>query len=232
MFDKKRLFIILLLILASQACALDSQCFGDTADGYLVDGVQLPVNGKNFVSYHSIGVLLGRTYLHSQAVEIIIDAYDRLAISAPDSIYKYAETGFASGGLFKPHKTHQNGLSIDFMVPVKNKKGLSVHFPTTVFNKFGYDVDFNNLGDFKSYHIDFKAMAAHIKALDISAKQKGYGIRRVIFDPKLQAKLFDTADGDYLVKNIVFLKKRSWVRHDEHYHVDFIIPCLAQKDVE
>ncbi|MDH5765520.1 MAG: replication initiation protein, partial [Gammaproteobacteria bacterium] len=26
-------------------------------------------------------------------------------------------------------------------------------------------------------------------------------------------------------KNIQFSTKRSWVRHDEHYHVDFSIPC-------
>ncbi|RZM80367.1 hypothetical protein C3B51_12470 [Pseudoalteromonas rubra] len=29
----------------------------------------------------------------------------------------------------------------------------------------------------------------------------------------------------YLKENIQFSKKRSWVRHDEHYHVDFAIPC-------
>jgi len=227
--DKNLLYIILMFILASQSHAQDSQCFGSSSNGYLLDGVQLPVNGKNFVSYNSIGVFLGRTYLHSQVVEIVIDAYDRLAISAHDNVYKYGETGFEKGGRFKPHKTHQNGLSVDFMVPVENGQGQSVYFPTTIFNKFGYDVDFNNLGNFESYHIDFKAMAAHIKALDISAKQKGYGIKRIIFDPKLQARLSDTADGDYLVKNIVFSKKRSWVRHDEHYHVDFIITCLDPK---
>ena len=227
--DKNLLYIILMFILTSPPYVQDSQCFGSSSNGYLVNGVQLPVDGKNFVSYNSIGVFLGRTYLHSQVVEIIVDAYDSLAISVPDNIYKYGETGFAKGGKFKPHKTHQNGLSVDFMVPVKNGQGQSVYFPTTVFNKFGYDIDFNKVGDFKSYHIDFKAMAAHIKALNISAKQKGYGIKRVIFDPNLQAKLFDTIDGDYLVKNIVFSKKQSWVRHDEHYHVDFIIPCLDLK---
>ena len=29
----------------------------------------------------------------------------------------------------------------------------------------------------------------------------------------------------YLKDNIQFSKRRSWVRHDEHYHVDFAIPC-------
>ncbi|MFG1491714.1 replication initiation protein, partial [Oceanospirillum sp. HFRX-1_2] len=70
-----------------------------------------------------------------------------------------------------------------------------------------------------------EALAAHIVMLDKSAKKKGHKIWRVIFDPKLQPPLFDTQYGDYMRENILFSKKRSWVRHDEHYHVDFIVPC-------
>ena len=47
----------------------------------------------------------------------------------PDTVYKYTETGFENGGKFRPHKTHQNGLSVDFMTPVKNKNNESVHLP-------------------------------------------------------------------------------------------------------
>ncbi|ARB44245.1 hypothetical protein [Alloalcanivorax xenomutans] len=30
---------------------------------------------------------------------------------------------------------------------------------------------------------------------------------------------------EYLRGNIQFSTRRSWVRHDEHYHVDFDLPC-------
>ena len=52
-----------------------------------------------------------------------------------------------------------------------------------------------------------------------------FDLWRVIFDPKLQPKLFKTKYGDYLKANVQFSKKRSWLRHDEHYHVDFSVPC-------
>ena len=75
------------------------------------------------------------------------------------------------------------------------------------------------------YVIDYEALAAHIVALDKMAKDKGIGIWRVIFDPQLQPKLLATKYGDYIKSNITLSKKRSWVRHDEHYHVDFEVKC-------
>ncbi|MDX1488081.1 MAG: hypothetical protein R3268_07770, partial [Acidiferrobacterales bacterium] len=53
----------------------------------------------------------------------------------------------------------------------------------------------------------------------------GAELWRVIFDPKLQPYLMRTKYGEYLRKHVRFSKKQSWVRHDEHYHVDFDVPC-------
>jgi penicillin-insensitive murein endopeptidase len=150
-------------------------------------------------------------------------------VSAKDKFYVYGETGWAGGGEFKPHKTHQNGLSVDFMVPVINKAGKSIPLPCNALNKYGYEIDFNSKGMFKEYTIDYEAMAEHLYQLHASAKDSGIGIWRVIFDPGLQAPLFKTARGQYLEQNLTFSKKPSWVRHDEHYHVDFRVECKPLK---
>lgn len=69
-------------------------------------------------------------------------------------------------------------------------------------------------------------MGAHIVSLHKEVLKKGGDLWRVIFDPELQPFLFKTKKyGAYLKKKIQFSKKRSWVRHDEHYHVDFKINC-------
>jgi penicillin-insensitive murein endopeptidase len=47
----------------------------------------------------------------------------------------------------------------------------------------------------------------------------------VIFDPPFLPKLFATARGQYLEQNLPFLRGKAWWRHDEHYHVDFVVPC-------
>jgi penicillin-insensitive murein DD-endopeptidase len=218
-------FLSALLMFSSLVTAGESTCFGTTFNGRLENGVKLPNSGENFEGYSRVAWLAGRTYVHSAVKEIVVAAFSDLEVTHPANVYKYAETGFKEGGQFKPHKTHRNGLSVDFMVPVVDKGGNSVHLPTNPFNRFGYDIEFDSNGRYEDYTIDFEAMAAHIVALHKAATARGYDLWRVIFDPDLQPALFKTSYADYLSKNIVFSKKRSWVRHDEHYHVDFEIPC-------
>lgn len=215
----------MLALFASVVFAEESTCFGTTSKGRLENGVELPSSGNNFEGYSSIARLAGRTYVHSQVKEIILAAYKDLESNQPGKVYKYAETGYKEGGQFKPHKTHRNGLSVDFMVPVLDKTGASVHLPTNPFNKFGYNIEFDSNGRYEDLTIDYEALAAHIVALHKESQNRGYDLWRVIFAPELQPNLFKTQYSEYLSENIEFSKKRSWVRHDEHYHVDFEIPC-------
>ncbi|TVZ41907.1 penicillin-insensitive murein endopeptidase [Alteromonadaceae bacterium 2753L.S.0a.02] len=218
-------FLGVFMLLASSVFAAQSVCYGTTADGRLENGVELPASGANFEAYSAIARMAGRTYVHSEVRAIILAAYKELETSQPGKVFKYAETGFKEGGIFKPHKTHKNGLSVDFMVPVINKAGKSVHLPTNLFNKFGYNIEFDSNSNFEAFTIDYEAMAGHIVALHKESKKRGFDLWRVIFDPQLQHNLMSTRDAQYLSSNIQFSKKRSWVRHDEHYHIDFEIPC-------
>jgi len=220
-----RIYSIFLLLACSYCISDESTCYGTTADGRLKNGVLLPAKGNNFEAYSLLARSLGRTYVHSGVSDIMLNSYAALYESNPNKVYKYAETGFKEGGKFKPHKTHQNGLSVDFMVPVVNSEGESVHLPTNPFNKFGYNIEFDSNSTFNIYKIDYEAMAAHIATLDKTTRKAGYSIWRVIFDPKLQPNLLKTTFAKYLKDNIQFSTKPSWVRHDEHYHVDFVIPC-------
>lgn len=217
--------VLILILLASSVTATESTCYGTTSDGRLEHGVQLPSSGPNFVGYSTVARVAGRTYVHSQVYKIIVAAYKELEESEPGKVFKYAETGYKEGGLFRPHKTHKNGLSVDFMVPVIDQAGRSVHLPTNPLNKLGYNIEFNSNGEYKKYTIDYEAMAAHIVALHKESKRQGHDLWRVIFDPELQPDLFKSKYGEYLTRNVQFSKKRAWVRHDEHYHVDFKVPC-------
>ncbi|WP_426357225.1 penicillin-insensitive murein endopeptidase [Pseudocolwellia sp. HL-MZ19] len=223
------LIFFMLSILSMLVEAKESTCYGTTSKGRLDNGIALPFSGGNYVGYSRIASLAGRTYVHSQVHSIIVNAYKTLEVELPAKVFKYAETGFEDGGQFKPHKTHRNGLSVDFMTPVVNQSGKSSHLPTHPLNKFGYNIEFNSDGKYEEYTIDYIALAAHIVALHKEAVSQGVDLWRVIFDPKLQPELFKTTYGPYLKKHIQFSKKPSWVRHDEHYHVDFAIPCKEFK---
>lgn len=205
--------------------AEDSVCYGTPEKGRLEGGVQLPSGGTNFQAYSWLGGQLRRTYVHSKVRDVVVSAYKALEESAPEKIYVYGETGWPSGGRFRPHRTHQNGLSVDFMVPITDRADKSTPLPCGVFNKFGYNIEFDSSGEYGDYKIDFEAMAEHLYQIHRAATAQRVEIRRVIFDPGLQPFLFRTKRGPYLQQQMTFSKQPSWVRHDEHYHIDFLVQC-------
>ena len=216
----------LALILALPVGApADSVCYGSTGSGRLEGGVRLPGSGPNFVSYGTVPELAGRTWVHAKVRDAVVTAYGILETEQAGKVFKFAESGAPDGGPFPPHKTHQNGLSVDFMVPVLDASGRSVHLPTHALNRYGYDIEFDAEGRYAGYRIDFEALGAHIVALDRAAKQHGIGLWRVLFDPALQPHLYRTRYGSYIREHVTIPAKRSWVRHDEHIHVDFAVPC-------
>ena len=214
-----------IFIISCSVEAQESTCFGTTKKGRLENGVKLPGSGKNFTSYGNIPELAGRTFVHSTVRKVVVESYNKLSQSIPTIKFKYAETGFENGGKFRPHKTHQNGLSIDFMVPVLNNNKQSSYFPTNALNKYGYNVHFDSHGKNKKFKIDFESLASHIVALHKAALNNNIDIWRVIFAPDLQDKLYATKLGRYIKENIYIPTKKSWVRHDEHFHIDFKVKC-------
>lgn len=219
--------IIVFLLSTTFAIAAEKQestCYGTTDKGRIENSWQLPSSGKNFSAYSSVGAVTGRNYVHSKVYQAVLDAYKNLELKTPDKVFVYGETGWESGGRFRPHKTHQNGLSVDFFVPVR-KNGKSVPLPASPLNKFGYSIEFNSKGKYEEYSIDFEAMAGHLIQLRNAADKNGIKIWRVIFDNDLQKLLFQTPTGMNLKSLMSFSTKKPWVRHDEHYHVDFVAPC-------
>lgn len=211
----------LTLALTGLAAAAPSQCYGVVHDGRIRDAVKLPLSGPNFSAYSNMAAAAGRTWVHEEVAAILLRAYRAI----PGTAFVYGETGDADGGPFKPHKTHQNGLSVDFFVPVLDAAGKSVPLPTPASQRFGYDIEFDAEGRYQQYRIDFVALAEHLYQLDIAAKARGKALAKVIVDPRYNRFLFATPRGAYLKATLPFMQGKPWVRHDEHYHVDFAIAC-------
>jgi penicillin-insensitive murein endopeptidase len=208
------------------AATSGSTCYGTSAQGRLAGGVRLPLGGTNFSAYSVAGWGIGRTYVHDTVRDVLVDAFRELESTAPGKVFVYGETGFPAGGRFPPHRTHRNGLSVDLMVPVL-RDDASVPLPGSVFNRFGYDLEFDGEGRLDDYRIDFDALAQLVLALDRTAKARGIGIARVIFDVPLQRHLWRAQGGRELRRQVAFSTRPAWVRHDEHIHVDFAVPCSA-----
>lgn len=226
----RRTATLLVLTVSATSPVHASTCYGTPAQGRLVDGVRLPLGGHNFSAYSSLGVAAGRTYVHGLVHQVVLDAYAALENTAAGKTYVYGETGLAHGGAIRPHRSHQNGLSVDFMVPVLDDGNRSVPLPSSPSNKFGYALEFDDQGRLPGLRIDFDAMAEHLHQISIAARRHGVTIERVILDPPLMDRLFAAGVRGAEAKHLPFMKTRPWVRHDEHYHIDFGVPCLPLRD--
>ena len=193
-------------------------CKGKVNGGSVSGAQRMPVSGANFAAYCRACVLALRTYGHRDAIATALDAYDAMHDKRPETQFVYGEIGFPWGGRFRPHRTHRNGLSFDFMVPLRQGS-----LKTTVFNRFGYDEKFDADGNGASGQIDFAAIVDHITALRNAATERGGEISLIVFAPDLQNKLRNVAKGS--LTSVRFNSRPSWVRHDDHYHVDFSFPC-------
>jgi penicillin-insensitive murein endopeptidase len=199
-----------------------SRSNGSPSNGSLEHGKRLPTSGRNFGCYSRLGTLLGRGSVHSSVRDAVVEAYALLERSAPGWQFTYGETGWPGGGRFRPHRSHQNGLSVDFMMPLRDiNTNEPVRFPASPLNKFGYGLELDPHGAFGTYRIDFEVLARHLVALDETSRRHGLVIAKVILAPEYLPLLWSTDTGRRLRSRLPFMEKPAWVRHDEHYHVDF-----------
>jgi penicillin-insensitive murein endopeptidase len=202
-----------------------SRCVGSNAAGHLEGGRRLQYSGANFSAYSPFGFAMGRTFMHRTVRDVARDAYAELERSNPELRFVYAEASWPWGGRLWPHHTHNNGTAVDFHVPVRTEDDKVTMLPASVFNLFGYGLDFDKSGRSGTYRIDFEAIALHLLALEKAARAHGISIQRVIFDMNLHAKLFAAKSGASVRRQIRFNTSQAWVRHDEHYHVEFKVAC-------
>lgn len=197
---------------------------GFVRDGRLAYGKRLPAVGPNFISYSPLWSLVGRTHVHGAVRDVLLESWSQMHRLRPEVRFVFAETGWRSGGNFWPHRTHQNGKSVDLHVPVRDARGQSVSMPTHVWNSWGYDIEFDRWGVARDegLRIDFDALAEWLLAIHEAARRHGMRIRRVIFAPELRPQLFAAgAAGRRVARIVPFKPGKAWVRHDEHVHIDF-----------
>ena len=200
---------------------------GSVRNGKLQNGWLMPFKGENFSYFSRFSYyILNNAYVHSSVHKTLMDAYKTCETTCPDREFVLMECTRKHGGHMLIHWTHQNGTSVDFMVPKKNGTDHDVFS-----NKAGmlhYLFQFDAFGKFalnNDTEIDFECMARHILALDDAARQNGLHIHKILFNTNLQDELFNTAAGQELqqreIRIIPHLSDLINRFHDDHYHVDF-----------
>lgn len=206
----------------------DSEASGTVSNGSLKNGRIFPFKGPNFVYFDTTSYLDKRAFVHEKVHQTVLATYHQFESLLPGFEFGLMECSNEHGGKIWPHRTHQNGLSVDFMSPLL-KNGVS----STDFNTIGvphYLMDFDKNGiylDDPTYSIDFNLMARHLLELHKQAQKNGLKIEKVILKIALKDNLFATEYGKQLkASGIYFATNLSELidcLHDDHYHVDFEI---------
>lgn len=224
--EVSRLSLSLLLLASASFASEPALSYGEGGCGKVTGAVAMPCEGANFRPYSKmLACTFGRNYLHPLVIDTIVDAYGALG---PGRVWQYGDLGSEYGGRFKPHRTHQNGASADFMTPITGADGRPALIPTSCRNKFGYGVEFDAKGSGEHGIVDWKAVGAHLEALLAAGAKRGVGIKRIILTPEY-IPLLQAASPAAKKLDALFVKKQVWVRHDEHYHIDFALPAAATR---
>ncbi len=199
---------------------------GTVSKGELVNGRIVPFSGKNFHYFDTTSYLADRGFTHKKVLATILDAYDAMDELLPGRHFCLMECSHKHGGKLFPHRTHQNGLSIDFMMP-KLKDG-KPYYKLDNLGAQHYMLTFDKEGNYSedaSIQLDFNTIALHILQLEAAAKENGLSIEKVIINTDLKDELFATEHGKklqtsgiYVVRNLTPLINSL---HDDHFHIDF-----------
>lgn len=213
--------VALSVALLAQPGQAESRSHGTPASGSLEGGVSLPASGEGFVTYSRLGNWTGRQYVHSRVLDALLATFSALHAAGRGRIFVVGETGWKSGGSFRPHRTHQNGLSVDIFMPVVDGTGRSVPMPTPPWRKFGYGLEFDAAGQGDGLAIDFASLARLISELGRQGRRRGLEIERIIVAPEYVDRVLAAGRGELAPLSGRFQRRPAWVRHDEHVHLDF-----------
>lgn len=243
----------LLLALAWGACWSVAWARSELSAGNPVQS--LPPAGPGFSSYSLLGNALGRQYVRAPVKEIVLAGVKRASESQGGRRYVIAETGARHLGRFAPHATHRAGLSVDIQIPVKASDGRPVSLDSSFWNLWGYCWHLDRAGTVSGLaweakavtvpvfgavrtcptmslpadkHVDFEALAALLESLSSAARERGASIRAAIVAPEYVDDVLRTPAGKRLGATAKTLTQRpTWIRHDDHIHVDFVVPSAA-----
>lgn len=203
-----------------------SRSTGTVSNGTLQNGKLIPFEGNNYQYFDTSSYLNDRAFVSDKVKKVLLDTYKELEREVPGRKFYIMECSDKNGGKIFPHRTHQNGLSVDFMVPlVKNGKA---YYGLDNLGAVHYWLDFDKGGKYskdKTISIDFDLVAQHILLLEGNARKNGLKISKVIIKTDLKDELFASKYGQKLKESNVYIVKSLTPLinslHDDHYHIDF-----------
>jgi penicillin-insensitive murein endopeptidase len=206
--------------------SLASICHGTEAGGSMEHGKLMPFEGVNFRCYDTGSYLMGHEFMSDKMMNTLLNSYNELNTSAPGRKFCYMESGLVNGGPIPGHRTHQNGRSVDLMVPLV--KDSMPYYGLDSCGGYHYSLDFDDQGRYtrdSTISIDFNLLGLQILSLDKQARKLGLHVKKVILKLELKDDFYATPNGKKVKNKGIYLAMNlppaTNKQHDDHFHVDF-----------
>lgn len=203
-----------------------SKAIGLVNKGSLENGKLMPFSGENFTYFDTSSYLYSRAFVHSDVRQAVLDSYSSCDSICPEYHFTLMECSNKKGGKIWPHRTHQNGMSIDFAMPLK--KSNKQYRDLDLIGKDHYFMDFDNDGKYiedTTVSVNFEIVCKHILELEKSCRKNGLKIKKVIIKTELKDDLYASKSGQKIKSSGIYVVKKLEPLinqlHDDHYHVDF-----------
>lgn len=214
--------------------SLPSKIHGTEAAGTLDRAKLLPFSSGNFRYFDTMSYLSGHAFMSDKMQQTLLASYKELEVTAPGRIFTYMESGLQNGGIIPGHRTHQNGLSVDLMVPLV--KDGQPYYKFDTIGGWHYGLEFDDKGRWmndSTISIDFNLLGLQILSLDKQARKLGYHVKKVILKLELKDDFYATVNGKSVRRKGIYLAMNLPPnvnkQHDDHFHVDFeMVPAVPK----
>lgn len=203
----------------------ESKAVGTEGNGTLENAWLMPYSGENFRYFSPLSYyVLHNAFIHNKLHNSLIEAFETCEISCPERKFRVMECANKHGGKMLIHRTHQTGLSVDLMTPMKKKD--KPYALTDHLGVWHYLLQYDNSGKWtKNIEVDFETMGEMILAIDLAAKKNGLKLTKVILKTDLKDEFYATESGKKVKARGIYLAmvlpKMVNNLHDDHIHLDF-----------
>lgn len=206
--------------------SLETKSIGSVSRGSLENGTLIPFSGSNYRYFDTSSYISGRAFTHQTVAQIILNTFKTIEENGETRMFRVMEFSNKHGGKMFPHRTHQNGMSVDLMMPLM-KDGKPC-YELDDLGAMHYLLDFNEKGQYvedTTISIDFEQVASEIILMNNQARKLGMRIKKVIFNTDLRDELFSTSGGQIFMSSGPYITRNLEPvindLHDDHFHIDF-----------
>jgi len=174
--------------------------YGSSNKGSIENARRLPYKHKGYSTYSYLGYLAGRTYVHENVKNTLLEAFENLHEKYQDWDFVIGDASYKEGGPMAFQEEKQNGLEVDFLLPLV-ENGIP-YSKQRITNYWNYSMEFDEFGRLDGMEVDYSVLAGMLVAIQEAGANYQLTIKKIEMHPEIKRGLLGKNLAS-LLKNIL-----------------------------